>query len=147
MKEVKKLEDLVGLTIVKIEQLDKTPWEGDGDALIFHLEDGRRVRMLHEQDCCEGVYLEDVVGDLDDLVGSPLLQCEEVSGEEVGVDETKPVEDRDWGDESFTWTFYKMATIKGSVTIRWYGESNGYYSERVDVRIQNTKGQRWKDIN
>ncbi|ATO51013.1 hypothetical protein P4V86_15370 [Brevibacillus laterosporus] len=96
------------------------------DELIFYTEDGKCYRMYHEQDCCETVYLEDICGDLNDLLGTPLLLAEEVSEERGPVDE--------W-DERYTWTFYKFATIKGSVTLRWYGTSNGYYSESVDFEL------------
>lgn len=68
----------------------------------------------------------DVVGDLEDLIGNPILLAEEVVGGDTPEDtDRKP-------SESYTWTFYKLSTIKGSVTIRWLGESNGYYSESVD---------------
>ena len=61
---------------------------------------------------------------MSDLEGSPILLAEEVSS--VG-EEDKP----DSIDNSFTWTFYRFATVRGNVTVRWYGSSNGYYSESV----------------
>lgn len=96
----------------------------DNDSLTFTTEDGEKFLLYHIQDCCEHVRIEDIEGDFKDLLGSPILIAEEVSGE------TGPYE----GSESYLWTFYKLATIQGSVTIRWLGESNGYYSESVDFR-------------
>jgi hypothetical protein len=101
----------------------------DNEELWFYTADGEVYKMYHEQDCCESVLIEDVCGDLQDLIGSPILMAEEVHEDGEPLDE--------W-DESYTWTFYKFATNKGSVTIRWYGTSNGYYSESVDfVQVKN----------
>ena len=82
--------------------------------------------MYHSQGCCENVYVEDIIGDLENLIGSPILQSEEATSNE-NPEGIKPE-----CQDSFTWTFYKFATIKGYVTIRWYGSSNGYYSESVN---------------
>jgi hypothetical protein len=91
----------------------------------FVTVDGDIYRMFHYQDCCETVYVESVVGDVQDLVGEPILVAEEVTSNE------NPQGFESEYQESFTWTFYKLATRKGYVDIRWYGESNGYYSESV----------------
>jgi len=115
-------ETLLGKTLVKIAR--------DGDErLTFHTSE-EEFAMFHEQDCCENVFISEIIGDLDDLIGTPILLAEV-----VGSDEPSPNE----YSESHTWTFYKLATVKGHVTIRWLGESNGYYSEGVDfVRISPT---------
>jgi hypothetical protein len=115
--------DLVGKTLSNVENVNN-------NELVFTLENGEQYKLYHEQDCCESVSIEDVVGDLNDLVGSPILMADESSSDE----NPEGVKTPEWEDDSFTWTFYKLATIKGYVTIRWYGSSNGYYSESVDFR-------------
>lgn len=110
--------DMVGKTFTQV--LGK---KGD-DTLSFSGDDGA-FTFWHDSDCCETVDIEDICGDLEDLVGSPLLMAEEVQGEDPRPD------DADY--ESRTWTFYKFATAKGYVTVRWLGESNGYYSEDVTL--------------
>lgn len=92
-----------------------------GDEMWFYCTDGSEYKMYHDQDCCESVTIDDVSGDLLDLIGSPITLAEETS--ESG-------RDGEWG-ESHTWTFYRFATVNGYVDIKWYGSSNGYYSESV----------------
>lgn len=117
MSNVTILESMIGDTFIAFQQ--------DAENLVFIRADGTRASFYHVQDCCECVQIDDIVGDLEDLIKSPILMAEEVSNVvnhegSVGIDY-----------ESFTWTFYKFATIKGYVTVKWLGCSNGYYSERV----------------
>lgn len=95
------------------------------DAIIEFITSDNYYRLYHDQGCCEHVYVESVVGDLEDLIGEPLLLAECVTSDENPVDPEY--------DDSFTWTFYKLATIKGYIDLRWYGSSNGYYSESVEL--------------
>ena len=119
-KEMASIEMLLNKTLTSIEQVGN-------DELYFLTTEGDKFKMYHEQDCCESVWLEETIGDLEDLIGSPLLMAEVVI-------ESPPESDN---YESATWTFYKFATIKGYVTLRWVGESNGYYSESVNFRKVN----------
>lgn len=114
------IKELLGKTLKSV-----TGKVGD-DEIIFETTDGEKYKLYHWQNCCETVSVEDICGDMQDLVGSPITQAEENSSNENPPGVTKEYQG------SFTWTFYRLATAKGQVVIRWYGESNGYYSERVD---------------
>lgn len=91
--------------------------------LVLAFDDGTVAHMFHPQSCCERVSIEEMSGDLDDLLDTPLEVFEERS--QRGDDPEK----------SATWTFYTLRTIRGSVDIRWYGTSNGNYSERAQVSV------------
>jgi hypothetical protein len=115
-----KIEDMVGKVFTSVKNVD-------GTELVFE-NDQERFVFFHSQDCCEHVRIEDIVGDLADLEGVELLKAEETHNL---FDMIKSI-DQELG-ESGTWTYYKFATRKGYVDVRWLGESNGYYSESVDL--------------
>ena len=117
----KGMAQMLGKTFVKVTG------SVDGDEMLFETATGEHFLFAHQQDCCETVRINDIVGDLQDLVGAPLLVAEEVSGA------TEPDEEH---YESYSYTFYKFATRKGYVDVRWLGESNGYYSESVDLFVE-----------
>ena len=112
-------------------------------SIIFVCKDNTIIEMSHEQECCESVIVEgaDSYDNKDDIY----TDCEwcEMS-KEVNHD---AISDNLCFNafDSFTWTFYKVKTNRGYDTIRWYGESNGYYSEEVDFFYLgqfNEKGER-----
>lgn len=116
------LNTLIGKIFAKIEK-------ENNNELMFYANDGSIYKMYHDQDCCENVSIEDICGNLNDLIGYPITMAE------VSTNQNYPKKNN--YDDSWTWTFYKFATNKGYVTIRWYGESNGYYSETVNFEIVN----------
>ncbi len=122
---VRTFDELLGRTLYKVT--------ADDDQLKLYLSDTNYVVFYHQQDCCESVYIEDICGDLQDLVGEPLLIAEEVSDDAYEAEHSP-----DEYAESYTWTFYKFATRKGYVDVRWFGTSNGYYSESVSVDFVDT---------
>ena len=85
--------------------------------------------VYHEQKCCEQVYIEDIVGNLQDLLNSEIIMAEEESNTKYTECGYEPK----YSQPIKLWTFYKLATNKGYVTIRWYGTSNGFYSEKVSI--------------
>ena len=123
------MENLIGKVIVFIKE--------ESDGLTFITNDNTKYVLCGDDgypNDCE-VWLESVVGDLQDLVGSPLLVAQEVSGQTV-ADSDKQLDmslekNRKHAEYSQNWTFYKFATIKGYVDLRFCGESNGYYSEKA----------------
>lgn len=113
---------LVGKTFTKIE-IDKNY----SKSILFTCSDGSEYSMYHAQDCCEQVRLEEVIGDVEDLLNTPICIAEgtcnaknECNSENgllyVGYDDGAE-------DDFYTWTFYTLRTQKGTVVLRWKGDN------------------------
>jgi len=96
----------------------------DSDDLTINTDCGA-LRFYHIDDCCEFVTIEDFEQD-GDLIGARILSIELCESEAKSARPPKYA-------ESYTWTFYRINTNKGGLFLRFLGESNGYYSESVDV--------------
>lgn len=116
-------EDLAGKVLTRIE-------EGN-DRITFFVDDGTAYTGYHMPDCCESVTFQETRGDIDDSLGSPILEAEEIWDSKSNPPEHP---------ESFTWTFWRLRTAKGEVTFVWLGESNGYHGETPN--FNRTHGDR-----
>ena len=112
--ETRAIEEFIGQKIKSFKNVEDRE-------LIFELENGKKYIFYHEQDCCESVYIEDISGNLSDIIGKEILKFEEKVEYERG----------EW-EESYTYTFYDIETLDKHIQIRWCGSSNGYYSESVN---------------
>ena len=56
-------KELIGKVISKVIAKE--------NRLIFTFEDGSWCKFYHKQECCECVLIDDICGDLEDLIGSP----------------------------------------------------------------------------
>lgn len=118
---------LLGKTCEKIQRIELD--DDNNGRIIFTTICGDDYHLYHEQDCCEDVRIKDICGNLDDLIGAPILEAEEVTNDKEHDDEG-----------TSTWTFYKLATIKGSVTINFLGVSNGFYCESISFGRTQKQG-------
>jgi hypothetical protein len=131
MNKIKHFSDLLGHTITAIDQ-------SDSDFIQFSLADGTVCQLYHEQDCCESVSIEGIDGGkLQDLIGDPITVATEDQNHNDG---DKPGKYSD----SWTWTTFTLGTAKATIVIRWLGESNGYYSEDVNLYVKHPGDDRAK---
>lgn len=132
MYEDAEFDELLGKTLERVVVDPDT--SSEGETIWFYCTDGSVYKMYHGQWCCEYVSLESIDGDIQRLLHLPILRAEVVTNE----DQPAPEGRANWLNR---WTFYKLATNLDSVTIRWFGSSNGYYSVDVDFgRVKNPTG-------
>lgn len=113
-KEVNQtMKNLIGATI-----LSATTHYNDN--LLYIETDKGTMRFYHDQECCESVWLEDGLEDLEKMLHAEVIE----NYDEDALNEY---------DYSYTWTYYKISTLNHDCTLRFYGTSNGCYSEDVDI--------------
>ena len=114
--------ELKGQIVKEITGLEKNSPE------VHIVTNQTTYKLYHHQDCCESVFVENVIGDEKDILNEEIIFAEEDAG----------ANDPDWyGDnynDSHTWTKYVLKTKNASLEFWFLGESNGYYNESVSIK-------------
>jgi hypothetical protein len=106
------IEEITGLT------------EGN-DEVVLTTNIGK-YRLYHEQDCCEHVVINKVIGNVNDLVGEVIF-----AEEDAGANDPDWFNEKFYEDDSHTWTKYVLKNDNASLEFWFLGTSNGYYGEGV----------------
>jgi hypothetical protein len=122
------MKDLIGKTFDVVARD-----EYRGNSGVMFKTKTQTYMLVHITCCCSEVHLEDVVGDLSDLENTEIITAEKRKGR------TLPSPDARWY-EAIIWTFYEIATNKGSVTLRFCGEDNCYSTAVHLIEIKKDGG-------
>ncbi len=115
--------ELVGKQLVQIRGAHP-----ESERITFEFLDGSRYILEPEMFGDEDVYVkvECIVGNLQDLIDTPILRAE--------------ISTEDWCDSRAIWTTFKLITIRGEVNITWLGETRGFKS--IEVGFYREKAPR-----
>ena len=105
------------------EVLDAVDIDREENQILLTARSGRKFLVYHEQDCCEKVQIVGQDGGFDKLIGKPIVEARDFA-----VDTSEEAI-----DSSQTTTALVFRVDDQTVVSRWIGDSNGYYSESVDI--------------
>lgn len=118
--------ELVGEVLTHIDE------NADNGEILLTTESGRQFKIYHYQDCCESVYIEGTDGDWNQLLNKKLIAVD-CDYEDGG--------DKEAYDSSSTRTIFTFKVNDATVINKWFGSSNGYYSETASLEEITKKGQ------
>ena len=115
-RRIQSLDDLFGRKVKSVTGCHK-----GSEYMEICFTDGLKA-IFEPANYMANVEIEDVNGDPQGMVGNLITLVEVIS---------------DLDSANNTWTYYRFATLDGYIDIRWFGSSNGYYSEKVNWYIKD----------
>lgn len=122
---------LAGATISEVRGME------EGSKKVEIITDLGILEMFRETQCCGEVYLLDVCGDPEDLIGGVIIQFELRKGSLTGKKQSSHKGQAPTQAARLSWreyTFYECRTTKGDVTLRW-GEPDHEFDNRYGTDI------------